>query len=106
MLMHTLLTLIRGCACACVSSHSRPCTCVLARAGLHEWSSTLKHRWFLSPSCWLSLQNVCLPILSLQDLKRVMKELEQNVLDGFLEIPGLASREPSPVPLSTPKTLN
>ena len=38
--------------------------------------------------------------------KTVMKELEQNFLDGFLEISGLASREPSPVPLSTPKTLN
>ena len=36
--------------------------------------------------------------------KKGMEELEQNFLDGFLEVPDFASREPSPVPSLTPRT--
>lgn len=41
---------------------------------------------------------------ALTEPKKVMEEVEQDFLDCFLEIPDLASREPSPVPPLTPKT--
>ena len=123
-----------------------------------ECHSTLKHRWFLPPNRWPTLQSVhwqeraqgcdygdwyvsiqqnqrgihiyILCVASSVQLtgteatslvntyvfdtvyanpaltgpKKVMEELEQNFLDGFLEVPDFASREPSPVPSLTPRT--